>query len=61
MRKAGLDKDVVNWLSGKKPKGVDERHYLDLELLADEQYPRYMKFLEELMAKAGLTAENNQS
>jgi len=56
MRRAGLDKDVVNWLSGKKPKGVDERHYLDLELLADSQYERYMAYLAELRAKAGLTA-----
>jgi len=56
MRRASLDKDVVQFLAGEKPKGIDERHYLDLELLADEQYPRYMKFLEELRAKAGLTA-----
>ena len=56
MRRAGLDKDVVNWLSGKKPKGVDERHYLDLELLADSQYERYMAYLAELRVKAGLTS-----
>jgi len=54
MRKAGLDKDVVNWLSGKKPKGVDERHYLDLELLADSQYECYVAYLSELRAKAGV-------
>jgi len=51
----------VNWLSGKKPKGIDEKHYLDLELLADSQYERYMAYLAELRKRARLTAEIIQS
>ena len=37
MRRAGPDKDVVQFLASGKPKGIDERYYLDLELLADSQ------------------------
>ena len=54
MRKNGLDKDVVQFLAGEKPKGIDEKHYLDLEMLADSQYPRYVAYLEKLRARAGL-------
>ena len=54
MRKMGIDRDVAMWLNGRKPESVDERHYTDLELLADQQYPRYMAYLAELRRKAGL-------
>ena len=56
MRLNGIDKDVAMWLNGRTPPGVDPEHYADLELLADNQYPRYAEYLRKLKAKAGILA-----
>jgi len=52
MRKVGLERDVVQFLAGEKPQGVDAEHYIDLEGLADEKYPDYAKYVEELRRRA---------
>ena len=54
MRRRGVDRDVAEFLSGRKPDGVGEKHYAELLMLAEEQYPTYAKYVTELRKKAGL-------
>ncbi|MHA1632207.1 MAG: integrase, partial [Candidatus Freyarchaeota archaeon] len=48
MRRHGLSRDVTQYLSGQKPRGVDAEHYIELEMLAEEQYARYAEYLAQL-------------
>jgi len=52
MRKSGVDKDVAEFLSGRRPEGVGARHYAELVSLAEQQYPKYAHQLRELRRKA---------
>ena len=50
MRRLGLSRDVVQLLAGEKPRGVDAEHYIDVEKLAEQQYPRYLSYIRKLLA-----------
>ena len=54
MRKNRVDRDVADFISGRKPEGIGARHYAELIMLAEEQYPKYAKYLKSLRAKAGI-------
>jgi len=51
MRRLGLSRDVVQLLAGERPRGVDAEHYIDVEKLAEQQYPLYLDYLRRLYAK----------
>ena len=52
MRKSGVDRDVAEFISGRKPEGIGAKHYAELIMLAEEQYPRYYAYLNQLRARA---------
>ena len=52
MRRHGIDRDVAEFLSGRKPEGVGARHYAELIGLAEDQYPGYAEYIAELRQKA---------
>ena len=52
MRRHRIDRDVAEFLSGRKPEGVGPRHYAELITLAEEQYPKYLEYLTQLRQKA---------
>ena len=52
MRRHGIDRDVAEFLSGRKPEGVGPRHYAELITLAEEQYPKYLEYIMQLRQKA---------
>ena len=52
MRRHGIDRDVAEFLSGRKPEGVGPRHYAELITLAEEQYPNYAEYTAQLRQKA---------
>jgi len=39
---------VADFIQGRAPKTVGERHYANLKRLADKYYPRYAEYLEKL-------------
>ena len=51
MRKHGVDRDVAEFLSGRKPAGVGPRHYAELITLAEVQYRKYAEYLNSLRKK----------
>ncbi|MCD6241145.1 hypothetical protein J7K27_06480 [Candidatus Bathyarchaeota archaeon] len=51
MRSCGVDRDIAEFLSGRKPEGVGAKHYTELIFLAERQYPRYAAYLENLRVK----------
>ena len=48
MRGCGVDRDIAEFLSGRKPEGVGAKHYTELIFLAERQYPKYARYLEKL-------------
>ena len=52
MRRHGIDRDVAEFLSGRKPEGVGPRHYAELTTLAIDQYAKYQEYLTQLRQKA---------
>ena len=48
MRRLGMSRDVVQYLSGQRPQGVDAEHYIDIERLAEQQYAKYAEYLAQL-------------
>ena len=48
MRSCGVDRDIAEFLSGRKPQGIGAKHYTELVFLAEKQYPKYARFLEKL-------------
>ncbi len=48
MRRLGVSRDVAQYLSGQKPRGVDAEHYIELEMLAERQYAKYAEYLAQL-------------
>jgi len=48
MRKSGVDRDIAEFISGRKPEGVGPKHYAELIMLAEEQYPKYAAYLRAL-------------
>ena len=48
MRRLGMSRDVVQYLSGQRPQGVDAEHYIDIERLAEQQYANYAEYLAQL-------------
>ncbi|MEM2322773.1 MAG: integrase [Candidatus Bathyarchaeia archaeon] len=53
MRKNGVDRDIAEFISGRKPEGIGPKHYAELIMLAEEQYPRYAAYLKALREKCG--------
>jgi intergrase/recombinase len=51
MRKNGVDRDVAEFISGRKPEGIGAKHYAELIMLAEEQYPKYAEYLKNLRGK----------
>ena len=51
MRRLGISRDVTQYLSGQRPRGVDAEHYIELEMLAEEQYVKYAEYLAQLRRK----------
>jgi len=51
MRKSGVDRDIAEFISGRKPEGVGPKHYAELIMLAEEQYPKYAAYLKALREK----------
>jgi intergrase/recombinase len=54
MRKNGIDRDIAEFISGRKPEGIGPKHYAELIMLAEEQYPRYFRFLSSLRRRSEL-------
>jgi len=48
MRKSGVDRDVAEFISGRKPEGIGAKHYAELIMLSEEQYPKYAEYLKTL-------------
>jgi len=48
MRGCGVDRDIAEFLSGRKPEGVGAKHYTELIFLAEKQYLKYARYLEKL-------------
>jgi len=48
MRKNGIDRDVAEFISGRKPEGIGPKHYAELIMLSEEQYPKYFEYLKTL-------------
>jgi len=48
MRSCGVDRDIAEFLSGRKPEGIGAKHYAELIFLAEQQYPKYARYLEKL-------------
>jgi len=48
MRRLGISRDVTQYLAGQRPQGVDAEHYIDVEMLAEEQYAKYAEYLAQL-------------
>jgi len=44
----GIPNDVVNYIQGRVSREVLSKHYLDLLVLADKNYPRYLEYIEGL-------------
>ena len=53
MRKSGVDRDIAEFISGRKPEGIGAKHYAELIMLAEEQYPRYAAYLKALRERCG--------
>jgi len=51
MRRLGISRDVTQYLSGQRPRGVDAEHYIELEMLAEKQYAKYAEYLAQLRRK----------
>jgi len=51
MRRLGISRDVTQYLSGQRPQGVDAEHYIDIEVLAEQQYAKYAEYLAQLRRK----------
>jgi len=43
-----IPEGVADFIQGRAPKTVGERHYANLKRLADKYYPRYVEFLVSL-------------
>ncbi len=52
MRRCGIDIDVAEFISGRKPQGIGSRHYADLIMLAENQYQKYFEYLMGLRRRA---------
>ncbi len=48
MYSSGLTPDVIRLLAGERPKTVLEEHYIDVERMAEQQYPKYLAYLAQL-------------
>ena len=48
MHTAGLTLDVIRLLAGEKPRTVLEQHYIQVERMAELQYPKYLAYLAQL-------------
>jgi len=48
MHTAGLTLDVIRLLAGEKPRTVLEEHYILVEKMAEQQYPKYLAYLTQL-------------
>ena len=48
MHSVGLTLDVIRLLAGEKPRTVLEQHYIDVERMAEQQYPKYLAYLAQL-------------
>jgi len=48
MIKCGIPPEVADFINGRKPRSIGAAHYMLLRMHADENYPKYMKYLEEL-------------
>jgi len=46
-----IPEGVADFIQGRTPKTVGERHYANLKRLADKYYPRYAEYLEKLRMK----------
>ena len=44
----GIPEEVVNFIQGRIPQSILARHYLNLTILADKYYPRYVEYLGKL-------------
>jgi intergrase/recombinase len=51
MRKSGVDRDIAEFISGRKPEGIGPKHYAELIMLSEEQYPKYALYLKGLREK----------
>ena len=43
-----IPEGVADFIQGRAPKTIGERHYVNLKRLADKYYPRYAAYLEKL-------------
>ncbi|MCS7113933.1 MAG: integrase [Nitrososphaerota archaeon] len=57
MRKNGVDRDIAEFISGRKPEGIGAKHYTELIMLAEEQYPKYASYLKSLRGRGGVGLE----
>ena len=48
MHAVGLTLDVIRLLAGEKPRTVLEEHYIQVERMAELQYPKYLAYLAQL-------------
>ena len=51
MIKCGIPPEVADFINGRKPRSVGATHYMLLRMHADENYQKYVKYLEELRQK----------
>jgi len=57
----GVPESIADFIEGRSAKTVGARSYLAKLELAKQHYKRYARYLDELRAKARLTAKNIRS
>ena len=51
LARQGVPIEVIDFIQGRAPRTVIERHYLNLEMLADEWYPEVVDELKKVLGK----------
>ena len=51
LARKGVPMEVINFIQGRAERGVLEKHYLNLEILADEAYSRVVDELKKILEK----------
>jgi len=46
-----IPEGVADFIEGRVPKTIGERHYANLKRLADKYYPRYVEYLKNLLSE----------
>jgi len=47
--KHGVSAEIIDFIQGRAPRSVLERHYLNLTVLADEAYSRVLPDLKKVL------------